>query len=86
MSQIASSTFLSTAKGRRKARVRLRTMMPLIPLGRSNGIIKRKGLQKCLDCKHTTEIRVLFGAKSKAWQPIGEKYNHQPGCISEGKF
>lgn len=71
---------------RRKERNRLRTMMPLIPLGKSNGIIRRNGLQKCLDCKHTTEIKLLFGPKSKAWQKIGEKYQHQPGCISENKF
>jgi len=82
----ACDLFLSSEASRRKAKTRLRTMMPLVPLSNSRGIIRRGNLQKCLDCKHTSEIKVLFGARAKAWQSVEEKYQHQPGCISERKF
>lgn len=81
MSSVISGNFLSSV-GRRKTKVRLQTMTPIIPINRSKGVIKRNSLQKCLDCSQA-EVKTLF---RKSWQDANKKYIHNSGCISERKF
>lgn len=82
---VYSTSALSNV-GRKKYRMPIIDIKITRKLNRK-GILKRVingvQMQKCLDCKDASGIKILF---RKGWQDASKAYIHNSECISKGKF